>query len=95
MLHAACGAGQRGARGVQSPVEGLTVMPAVLPAQGDRGAARTRSSPRWTAARSALLPVDRLGDGELRFVALALVLLTGPGVLDVDTSTEVLPAARC
>ncbi len=41
-----------------------------------------------------MLPVDRLGDGELRFLALALVLLTGPGVLDVDTSTELLPAGQ-
>ncbi|MCX5295239.1 ATP-binding protein [Streptomyces sp. NBC_00193] len=35
----------------------------------------------------------RLGAGELRFLALALVLLTGPGVLDVDPAAE-LPAAR-
>ncbi|MGW0608617.1 AAA family ATPase [Streptomyces sp. NPDC002640] len=28
----------------------------------------------------------RLGDGELRYIALALVLLTGPGVLEVDTA---------
>ncbi|MFD8302047.1 ATP-binding protein [Streptomyces sp. NPDC059690] len=35
---------------------------------------------------------ERLGDGELRYVALALVLLTGPGVLEVDTAGEV-PAA--
>ncbi|MFJ1809498.1 MULTISPECIES: ATP-binding protein [unclassified Streptomyces] len=34
----------------------------------------------------------RLGYGELRYVALALVLLTGPGVLDVDQAGEV-PAA--
>nr|WP_234437036.1 ATP-binding protein [Streptomyces sp. NBRC 110468] len=34
----------------------------------------------------------RLGYGELRYVALALVLLTGPGVLDVDPAGEV-PAA--
>jgi hypothetical protein len=34
----------------------------------------------------------RLGDGELRYVALALVLLTGPGVLEVDAPGEV-PAA--
>ncbi|GAA2534647.1 ATP-binding protein [Streptomyces fimbriatus] len=33
-----------------------------------------------------------LGDGELRFIALALVLLTGPGVLEVDAPGEV-PAA--
>ncbi|WTF11580.1 ATP-binding protein [Streptomyces sp. NBC_01613] len=34
----------------------------------------------------------RLGEGELRYVALALVLLTGPGVLEVDAAGEV-PAA--
>ncbi|WP_376770700.1 ATP-binding protein [Streptomyces physcomitrii] len=34
-------------------------------------------------------PVERLGDGELRFLALALVLLTGPGVLEVDPAAEV------
>jgi hypothetical protein len=37
-------------------------------------------------------PLGRLGDGELRYLALALVLLTGPGVLEVDTAGEV-PAA--
>ncbi|MEU8692476.1 ATP-binding protein [Streptomyces sp. NPDC048665] len=36
----------------------------------------------------------RLGDGELRYLALALVLLTGPGVLAVDTPGEV-PDALC
>jgi energy-coupling factor transporter ATP-binding protein EcfA2 len=35
---------------------------------------------------------ERLGDGELRYAALALVLLTGPGVLEVDVPGEV-PAA--
>ncbi len=34
----------------------------------------------------------RLGDGELRYIALALVLFTGPGVLEVDPAGEV-PAA--
>lgn len=34
-------------------------------------------------------PLGRLGDGELRFLALALVLLTGPGVLAVDPVAEV------
>ncbi|NBM17635.1 ATP-binding protein, partial [Streptomyces sp. GC420] len=33
------------------------------------------------------------GEGELRYLALALVLLTGPGVLDVDPVAEV-PGAR-
>ncbi|MEV0222633.1 ATP-binding protein [Streptomyces sp. NPDC050704] len=37
-------------------------------------------------------PLGLLGDGELRYLALALVLLTGPGVLAVDPAGEV-PAA--
>ncbi|MER7226829.1 AAA family ATPase [Streptomyces rubradiris] len=36
----------------------------------------------------------RLGDGELRYLALTLVLLTGPGVLDVDVPGEVPDALR-
>ncbi|MGP3982870.1 ATP-binding protein [Streptomyces sp. KR80] len=39
-------------------------------------------------------PVGRLGDGELRYLALALVLLTGPGVLEMDPAAEVLPARQ-
>ncbi|MFE2579954.1 AAA family ATPase [Streptomyces sp. NPDC059378] len=44
---------------------------------------------RGDGIRSGL---GRLGDGELRYAALALVLLTGPGVLEVDPAGEV-PAA--
>ncbi|MFI2432649.1 AAA family ATPase [Streptomyces sp. NPDC018693] len=36
----------------------------------------------------------RLGDGELRYLALSLVLLTGPGVLDLDAPGEVPDAMR-
>ncbi|MBD0838258.1 AAA family ATPase [Streptomyces sp. TRM68416] len=36
----------------------------------------------------------RLGDGELRYAALTLVLLTGPGVLEVDAAGEVPPAMQ-
>ncbi|WP_153543708.1 ATP-binding protein [Streptomyces sp. RB17] len=36
----------------------------------------------------------RLGDGELRHLALTLVLLTGPGVLDMDSPGEVPDALR-
>ncbi|MBD0744545.1 AAA family ATPase [Streptomyces sp. CBMA152] len=39
-------------------------------------------------------PVDRLGEGELRYLALALVLLTGPGVLAMDTVDEVPSAMQ-
>ncbi|MBO8185504.1 AAA family ATPase [Streptomyces spirodelae] len=38
-------------------------------------------------------PLEWLGEGELRFLALALVLVTGPGVLSVQTVDEV-PAAQ-
>ncbi|WP_436739427.1 ATP-binding protein [Streptomyces sp. BBFR102] len=49
----------------------------------DRGEGRRRT------------PLGRLGDGELRHLALALVLLTGPGVLEVDQATEVPDAYQC
>ncbi|HWM39406.1 MAG TPA: ATP-binding protein [Streptomyces sp.] len=39
-------------------------------------------------------PLEWLGDGELRYAALALVLLTGPGVLSMDPVQEVLPARQ-
>ncbi|MFH8683146.1 biotin transporter BioY [Streptomyces lydicus] len=39
------------------------------------------------------MPVEQLGDGELRFLALALVLLTGPGVLAMDPAGEI-PSAH-
>mgnify|MGYP001248379345 CR=1 FL=1 len=42
----------------------------------------------------ARTPVGWLGDGELRFMALALVLLTGPGVLETDRVEEVLAARQ-
>ncbi|MCZ9347940.1 ATP-binding protein, partial [Streptomyces sp. TRM76130] len=38
--------------------------------------------------------LSRLGYGELRYLALALVLLTGPGVLAVDPAGEVPPALQ-
>lgn len=38
--------------------------------------------------------LGRLGAGELRFLALALVLLTGPGVLAVDPAAELLSARQ-
>ncbi|MFE7777284.1 AAA family ATPase [Streptomyces sp. NPDC057445] len=41
------------------------------------------------AAGVPATPLGRLGDGELRYLALALVLLTGPGVLAVDQVAEV------
>lgn len=39
-------------------------------------------------------PLGRLGEGELRYLALALVLLTGPGVFAVDPLAEVPEAMR-
>ncbi|MFE0042000.1 AAA family ATPase [Streptomyces albireticuli] len=45
-------------------------------------------------AAGAATPLERLGDGELRYLALCLVLMTGPGVLDMDPVAEVLPARQ-
>ena len=58
------------------------------PSRSDDGTVRAVLD-RADGARTELA---RLGYGELRYVALALVLLTGPGVLDVDPAGEV-PAA--
>ncbi|WP_329137510.1 ATP-binding protein [Streptomyces sp. NBC_01476] len=74
------------------PVEGLTTLPAALTGNGRLPTAGTIAA--VDRGPLGLIPIDRLGDGELRFLALALVLLTGPGVLDVDTSTELLPAGQ-
>ncbi|MFF3157921.1 AAA family ATPase [Streptomyces sp. NPDC057910] len=71
--------------GCVGPVTGLTteeLTDGTLRAVLARGAARHGT------------PVDRLGEGELRYLALALVLLTGPGVLAVDTVAEVPPAMQ-
>ncbi|GHH31351.1 AAA family ATPase [Streptomyces lanatus] len=38
--------------------------------------------------------LGRLGDGELRYLALSLVLLTGPGVLEVEQAGEVPEAMQ-
>ncbi|MBL1114933.1 ATP-binding protein [Streptomyces sp. 110] len=70
--------------GCAGPVEGLVTegradgVVRALVEQGELGA----------------MPVERLGDGELRYLALALVLLTGPGVLAVDPAADVLPARQ-
>ncbi|MFE5485740.1 AAA family ATPase [Streptomyces sp. NPDC056527] len=49
---------------------------------------------RAVLERGVPTPLGRLGDGELRYLALALVLLTGPGVLAMDQLAEVPDAMR-
>ncbi|MFD9033673.1 AAA family ATPase [Streptomyces sp. NPDC059567] len=49
---------------------------------------------RAVLERGVATPLGRLGDGELRYLALALVLLTGPGVLAMDQLAEVPDAMR-
>lgn len=75
------------------PVDGLTVLRSRA-AGADSGAELRSVIAAVDRGPLGLVPVDRLGDGELRFLAIALVLLTGPGVLAVDTSAELLPAAQ-
>ncbi|WP_405487881.1 ATP-binding protein [Streptomyces sp. NBC_00096] len=72
--------------GCAGPVAGLDVR---VPAGGgpvtgllDRGAVRPPTE------------LARLGAGELRFLSLALVLLTGPGVLAMDPAAELLSARQ-
>ncbi|MFB6822246.1 ATP-binding protein [Streptomyces virginiae] len=67
------------------PVAGLDVRaPAGGPVEAvlDRGPGRPATE------------LARLGAGELRFLALALVLLTGPGVLAMDPAAELLSARQ-
>ncbi|MFF5971453.1 ATP-binding protein [Streptomyces sp. NPDC012769] len=47
-----------------------------------------------THTADAVTPLGRLGDGELRYLALGLVLLTGPGVLAMDPVAEVPQAMQ-
>ncbi|MFI9238044.1 AAA family ATPase [Streptomyces sp. NPDC053079] len=77
-LVTAAGAGCRGA------VEGVAV-------QGLDGGFVRAVLARQSGATT---PLERLGDGELRYLALCLVLLTGPGVLAMDQAAEVLPARQ-
>ncbi|MEU8838442.1 ATP-binding protein [Streptomyces roseus] len=71
--------------GCAGPVEGLDVRAAAhgpVTAVLDRGGAAPATE------------LGRLGAGELRFLALALVLLTGPGVLAMDPAAELLSARQ-
>ncbi|MEU1625907.1 ATP-binding protein [Streptomyces sp. NPDC020096] len=73
----------------EGPVDGLVVARQALRDAGHEGVlAAVDRGPLGTT------PLDRLGDSELRFLAMALVLLTGPGVLEMDQSAEVPPALR-
>ncbi|MFG2890764.1 biotin transporter BioY [Streptomyces sp. NPDC048248] len=65
------------------------------PRASDKGERVTDGGIQAVVDRGALgvMPVEQLGDGELRFLALALVLLTGPGVLAMDPAGEI-PSAQ-
>ncbi|WP_438485421.1 biotin transporter BioY [Streptomyces sp. S186] len=91
------------------PVEGLRAVPRQPDAAtaGDAGGGVGGAVPGGQAAsgpqalRTVLdrgsmgeMPVELLGDGELRFLALALVLLTGPGVLAMDPAGEIPSALQ-
>ncbi|MEU9145447.1 ATP-binding protein [Streptomyces sp. NPDC048349] len=71
--------------GCAGPVAGLDVR---APAGGPVTAVLDRGPGRPATE------LARLGAGELRFLALALVLLTGPGVLAMDPAAELLSAQQ-
>ncbi|MFJ9854665.1 biotin transporter BioY [Streptomyces sp. NPDC101150] len=93
----AVGGAAAGSWGGGQPERGADGAVATRPAP-DPGASRPAPAPAGVRAlvdRGALgmMPVEQLGDGELRFLALALVLLTGPGVLAMDPVGEI-PSAQ-
>ncbi|MFE6521820.1 ATP-binding protein [Streptomyces sp. NPDC057794] len=76
--------------GCAGPVADVLAGPGSAGAVGPDGVRAVRAAlDRGDGVRTDL---GRLGDGELRYLALSLVLLTGPGVLEVDPACEV-PAA--
>ncbi|MEU8526195.1 ATP-binding protein, partial [Streptomyces sp. NPDC048629] len=77
--------------GCAGPVAGLDVEEL---ADGRVRALLARGEPAGAAAGGSGTPLERLGEGELRYLALALVLLTGPGVLAVDQVAEVPDALQ-
>jgi hypothetical protein len=77
--------------GCAGPVRGLDaerLADGTVRALLDRGSAPNGGA-HGGGTRRPGTPLERLGDGELRYLALALVLLTGPGVLAVDQAAEV------
>ncbi|CAL9556953.1 hypothetical protein SUDANB58_04562 [Streptomyces sp. enrichment culture] len=81
--------GRRHARFVEAVRAGCAGPVADVLAEPVAGGAVRALLDRGGGTRTGLA---RLGYGELRYLALALVLLTGPGVLEVDVAGEV-PAA--
>ncbi|MFC8278147.1 ATP-binding protein [Streptomyces sp. NPDC057271] len=84
--------GPRGAAG--GPAGGVTGGPAGGVAGGPAGGVPGGFAIPGPRSAPVVTPLGRLGDGELRYLALALVLLTGPGVLAMDQLAEVPSAMR-
>ncbi len=92
------GAGMPAGRGGRAPARaGGTSRPG-CPGGSGRAAPMSVPRPGVVAALDrgglGLTTIDRLGDSQLRFLAMALVLLTGPGVLEMDQGIEVPAALR-
>ncbi|ANZ15747.1 hypothetical protein SNOUR_12165 [Streptomyces noursei ATCC 11455] len=98
----ACSGPVDGLRAVPRQPDAATVADAVAAGEADGAAALGRQATpdprdlRTVLDRGVLgeMPVEQLGDGELRFLALALVLLTGPGVLAMDPAGEIPSALQ-
>ncbi|QRX94750.1 biotin transporter BioY [Streptomyces noursei] len=96
-VRAACSGPVDGLRAVPRQPDAATAADAVATGEADGAAVQGRQATpdprdlRTVLDRGVLgeMPVEQLGDGELRFLALALVLLTGPGVLAMDPAGEI------
>ncbi|MFE0375079.1 biotin transporter BioY [Streptomyces inhibens] len=100
----ACAGPVDGLRAVPRQPSGTSEGAAAAPTAAGRGAAHGPQTGQEAGGASGVravldrgelgeMPVEQLGDGELRFLALALVLLTGPGVLAMDPAGEI-PSAQ-
>ncbi|PNE38492.1 biotin transporter BioY [Streptomyces noursei] len=98
----ACSGPVDGLRAVPRQPDAATAADAVATGEADGAAVQGRQATpdprdlRTVLDRGVLgeMPVEQLGDGELRFLALALVLLTGPGVLAMDPAGEIPSALQ-
>ncbi|AJC55417.1 MULTISPECIES: hypothetical protein [Streptomyces] len=98
----ACSGPVDGLRAVPRQPDAATAADAAATGEADGAAVQGRQATpdprdlRTVLDRGVLgeMPVEQLGDGELRFLALALVLLTGPGVLAMDPAGEIPSALQ-
>ncbi|MGW1840475.1 biotin transporter BioY [Streptomyces sp. NPDC002067] len=101
-VRAACAGPAEGLCAVPRQPDGRVRSAAAVTAGSAPGPTPPRGGPAGTPGLRAVLdrgrlgamPLDRLGDGELRYLGLAVVLLTGPDELEMDPVAEIPEALQ-